>query len=526
MSSALYWTTLFLMYWSDSVVSDTTLALWLKGCALAGSAISLFVHFLIMRAGKGKFFDSAAWMLVPVVLSPLAGASALVLASDALALTPSFHCTLWFLSGFGLGQILPHMAYGFYRMERGASFFMLSVSMLISTGAVVFASMLPEASASLAIVVFACPVVSYILTLAKGEFGGGGGKYPKVVAGAADKSDVAREEVKDGDPIPSKLLKPAKSSVSSKSSGPVVLTGKLGPSVMRAVPRKVLAVPLLQMFFYSVSFSFSLFLALSAFGGHMPSECVWFGAFLASIFLVLYSLWVNQKVHLVVVQLVLFGIAALGLAPLAMFDQLPTALRYAASMLLMFSFTSFDMLSMSQMLAIIEACGISYPRYFALARMGNAFGMVVGWGLTVCVIFLDSAFPALHLARSLPVALIVCLVFVILACTMDVQEGRGTDGDEKDEEGGRSKGDTAEAAPWKLACEEICEQYGLSPREREVFALSAKGRDSPFICNELFISAHTVKTHIYHIYGKMGIHSQQELISAVEIRTKQIRNGM
>ncbi len=175
MSSALYWATLFLMYWSDSVVADTALALWLKGCALAGSAISLLVHFLIMRVGKGKFFDSAAWMFVPVVLSPLAGASALVLASDASAGTPALHCILWFLSGFGLGQVLPHMTYGFYRMERGASFFMLSVSILVSTSVVVFASMLPAASASLAIVVFVCPVAAYILTLVKGEFGGGGG---------------------------------------------------------------------------------------------------------------------------------------------------------------------------------------------------------------------------------------------------------------------------------------------------------------------------------------------------------------
>lgn len=331
-----------------------------------------------------------------------------------------------------------------------------------------------------------------------------------------------REGAQDGTPDALAAAAPSWHAEPAEPAKSTVLTGRLGPSVVRSVPRKVLAVPLLQMFFYSISFSFSLFLALSALGGHMPSECVWFGAFLACVFLVLYSLWINQKVHLAVVQLVLFGIAALGLAPLAMFDQLPTALRYAASMLLMFSFTSFDMLSMSQMLAIIEECGISYPRYFALGRMGNAFGMFVGWGLTMCVIFLDSAFPVLHLARSLPVALIVCLVFVILACTMDVQEGRkGGDGEEA-----QPKTGAEEFAPWKLACEEICEKYGLSPREREVFALSAKGRDSPFICNELFISPHTVKTHIYHIYGKMGIHSQQELISAVEVRARQIRNGM
>lgn len=58
-----------------------------------------------------------------------------------------------------------------------------------------------------------------------------------------------------------------------------------------------------------------------------------------------------------------------------------------------------------------------------------------------------------------------------------------------------------------------------------MFALCAKGRDSAYICNALYISSHTVKSHIYHIYGKMGIHSQQELISMVEERADSLKAG-
>ena len=46
--------------------------------------------------------------------------------------------------------------------------------------------------------------------------------------------------------------------------------------------------------------------------------------------------------------------------------------------------------------------------------------------------------------------------------------------------------------------------------------LLARGRTSPVIQEKLFLSHNTVKTHVRHIYAKMDIHSQQELIDIVE----------
>ena len=65
-------------------------------------------------------------------------------------------------------------------------------------------------------------------------------------------------------------------------------------------------------------------------------------------------------------------------------------------------------------------------------------------------------------------------------------------------------------------CAEVCATYGLSPRESEVFNLLARGRNAKIIQEELCVSASTAKTHIYRIYRKMGINSQQLLIDAVE----------
>ena len=43
-----------------------------------------------------------------------------------------------------------------------------------------------------------------------------------------------------------------------------------------------------------------------------------------------------------------------------------------------------------------------------------------------------------------------------------------------------------------------------------------RGYSTDRIGKDLRISYHTVKTHVYHIYQKMGINSQQELISIVD----------
>lgn len=62
----------------------------------------------------------------------------------------------------------------------------------------------------------------------------------------------------------------------------------------------------------------------------------------------------------------------------------------------------------------------------------------------------------------------------------------------------------------------VCDRYTLTPREVEVFALLSKGRNAEFIQNALFISNHTVKTHIYNIYRKMDIHSLQDLLDILD----------
>lgn len=55
----------------------------------------------------------------------------------------------------------------------------------------------------------------------------------------------------------------------------------------------------------------------------------------------------------------------------------------------------------------------------------------------------------------------------------------------------------------------------LTAREREVFDLLIKGRDAQHIAGKLGVSYHTVRCHIRHIYEKLDVHSQQDLLDLV-----------
>lgn len=66
------------------------------------------------------------------------------------------------------------------------------------------------------------------------------------------------------------------------------------------------------------------------------------------------------------------------------------------------------------------------------------------------------------------------------------------------------------------ACVRLADRKGLTEREREVFDLLAHGRNARFIQESLTVSYNTVKTHVSHIYAKLGVHTHQELIDAVE----------
>jgi tetratricopeptide (TPR) repeat protein/DNA-binding CsgD family transcriptional regulator len=58
---------------------------------------------------------------------------------------------------------------------------------------------------------------------------------------------------------------------------------------------------------------------------------------------------------------------------------------------------------------------------------------------------------------------------------------------------------------------ECAEKLGLTAREAEIVRLVLEGKDSRRITAELFISDHTVKNHLHHVYRKLGIRNRIQL---------------
>lgn len=93
---------------------------------------------------------------------------------------------------------------------------------------------------------------------------------------------------------------------------------------------------------------------------------------------------------------------------------------------------------------------------------------------------------------------------------------------ESGENTGEAAGDAPSAA--SLQREELAEAHldafaqahRLSPREREILGLISKGRDVPYIEQELVLSKSTVKTHIRHIYEKCEVSSRQALLDLLQ----------
>jgi two-component system nitrate/nitrite response regulator NarL len=62
----------------------------------------------------------------------------------------------------------------------------------------------------------------------------------------------------------------------------------------------------------------------------------------------------------------------------------------------------------------------------------------------------------------------------------------------------------------------------LSPRERQVLALLSRGWDNARIGRDLFISQHTVRTHIQNILEKLGMHSKLEAATYAMARSTEL----
>lgn len=70
----------------------------------------------------------------------------------------------------------------------------------------------------------------------------------------------------------------------------------------------------------------------------------------------------------------------------------------------------------------------------------------------------------------------------------------------------------------RLSRSRLSSTGALSAREREVLRLIADGLSAPAVAEQLFVSVTTVKTHLQHIYDKLGVSDRAAAVAAAARR--------
>ncbi|WP_326439386.1 helix-turn-helix transcriptional regulator [Adlercreutzia shanghongiae] len=206
----------------------------------------------------------------------------------------------------------------------------------------------------------------------------------------------------------------------------------------------------------------------------------------------------------------LFPVLIIALIPMAFLQGMPSV---ACNLLLLGCYVFFEAIGINLALVLAKQQRASRIQLVAVSQaciyLGLALGHGVGLAATSTGAMNYSMLSVAALGLVILLALFITFAPLSPLAGHELKNAATLEADvavtEKDAVGF-----------WRKHCERIAQEAGLSARETEVFLLLAKGRGIEHIQNKLNISSHTVKTHTYNIYRKMGIGSREELLDLVE----------
>jgi DNA-binding CsgD family transcriptional regulator len=186
------------------------------------------------------------------------------------------------------------------------------------------------------------------------------------------------------------------------------------------------------------------------------------------------------------------------------FNYLSPLLQVVFLSLAVFGFTCFDALSWEVVLLEVKERSLNLFSYASVGLIVSFFSIAVGWGigLVAIVYFPENLYKTLFAFIS--TTIVFALVFELVSSKWDAVPDNV------------SASYTQHRTVWRDKCMLVANKCSLTAQETNVFLFLAKGRNASYVESVLYISGHTVKTHIYHIYKKLDVHSQQELIDRVE----------
>lgn len=151
----------------------------------------------------------------------------------------------------------------------------------------------------------------------------------------------------------------------------------------------------------------------------------------------------------------------------------------------------------------------------------SAVGFLVGWVLLLGFVYFGTL--ETFLAPTMLILAFILVLVVMLFFPQEQHHGdaeaaltQGQQGQQGQKASNPTTGEGEKGAAFSERIDAVSKLYGLSAREKGVLAYLAKGRNASYIQRELVISPHTAKSHIYNIYRKLDIHSQQKLMDFIE----------
>ena len=145
-----------------------------------------------------------------------------------------------------------------------------------------------------------------------------------------------------------------------------------------------------------------------------------------------------------------------------------------------------------------------------------AVGFLVGWAIATFVGFTFGPHAEAFGTVRLVMAVVLVMVFMVFMPDAHHHDREAMD---KLEQGTAPRAATQDYSSDQVLvakCMAVAELYKLTPREADILGYLARGRNAAYLQEKLCISPHTVKSHIYSIYRKLDIHSQQKLMDFIE----------
>ncbi|MEG1830202.1 MAG: helix-turn-helix transcriptional regulator [Raoultibacter sp.] len=260
-----------------------------------------------------------------------------------------------------------------------------------------------------------------------------------------------------------------------------------------------------SQFLYSIAFGFAVNVGISTGVTEVGHFSVIAMAFCSSGFLFLVRILFKKNIDSESTQWFLLPLIAIGLLPLVFFDN-PMIVMFCCAILVI-CFIWYDMMYILVLSDLMREQPFTALPIFCAGQFIVSSGTFIGW-TAGSVLLANGGYQGLAFNLTV-MAIILCLIAILaFAGRPNLRNETKTIVVERNTEKYVGK--------WKQHCQRICQEVQLSPRQTEVFMLLVRGRNAKVIEEELFISNHTAKTHIYRIYQKLGVHTQQELIDTAE----------